>query len=57
MQEAAEVLEFERAAMLRDQIFALKKKAPDASSTAPSRKNTRRNKGGKIISDESPFFL
>jgi len=57
MQEAAEVLEFERAAMLRDQIFALKKKAPDASSAAPSRKNTRRNKGGKIISDESPFFL
>ena len=60
MQEAAEALEFERAAMLRDQIFTLKKKAPEkvsgSQSAEPERKKTSR-KGKKAISDESPFFL
>ena len=56
MQEAAEVLEFERAAMLRDQIFTLKKKAPDPTTSAPSRKNARRNKGQNHFR-RKPIFL
>ena len=54
MHEAAEVLEFERAAMLRDQIFDLKKKTPKTTAYQSKKK---RGKGGGIISEQSPFFL
>ncbi|NLZ62212.1 MAG: excinuclease ABC subunit UvrB [Lentisphaerae bacterium] len=52
MLEAAEALEFERAAMLRDQIFSLKKNP--GRKIAPARKTAAPK---PAISPDSPFFL
>ncbi len=62
MQEAAQALEFERAAMLRDQLFKLrgqegkgKKGGASGQAARAGRRKTRHP--GDIISKDSPFFL
>jgi excinuclease ABC subunit B len=62
MQEAAEALEFERAAMLRDQIIKLRQEQGKAVGKSPAKssqkkKNARRNGPQNIFSKDSPFFL
>jgi len=62
MQEAAEALEFERAAMLRDQIIKLRQEQGKAAGkplakSSQKKKNVRRNGPQNIFSKDSPFFL
>ena len=53
MHAAAEALEFERAAMLRDQIRKLEGGTPVKTARKPQRGGSE----GMILSKESPFFL
>jgi len=58
MQEAAVALEFERAAMIRDQLFKLREQhqgKKDSGKVQASKKRKRHPED--IISKESPFFL